>query len=272
MKKIKVILVSLYIVPIYFRQFIKLVFNFVLYKKSERFAKNFNIKEVGIDDVLSQVDEKIHSFTSLADTSLPIDILLIKSIVKSFDSPNYLEIGCFRGESLVNIIDHTNNTVSISLSKNELREITKNEYCIEVDSILVDRYNKKLTKIEANSQNFDFLSLEKKFDVIFIDGDHSEYGVFIDTINAFKVLRDENSIIIWHDFGYSPSDLRYDVIAGAIKGTPFNERNNIYRVRNTLCGIYTKKKIAPTISENYLFPNILMDVEMKIRKYKNSNY
>jgi hypothetical protein len=36
-----------------------------------------------------------------------------------------------------------------------------------------------------------------RFDLVFIDGDHSYPYVVSDTRNAFKVLRDDNPMIVW---------------------------------------------------------------------------
>lgn len=265
--KIKIIFQSFYIIPVFFVDFYKLIFNFVLYKSAQNFVQNnVTIKSISIKDIFEDFNESIESYTNLADTSLPIDIALIKSIVKSKKNVDYLEIGSFRGESLVNVIPYTNSTYSISLGKEELYSICKNHDFVDVESILLDKTYNNFTKIDHNSQTFDFESLNKKFDVIFVDGDHSEKGVYIDTKNVFKLLKDEESVIVWHDFGHSPTDFRYDVIAGALKGMPKEEWKNIYRVRNTLCGIYSKKQITSTLDKNIYKPNATFKVYFEIEK------
>jgi hypothetical protein len=265
--KLKVLFNSLYIIPLFFVEFYKLIFNFVSYKTSQKFVQtNADIKTISIKDIFDNFNESIESYTNLADTSLPIDIAFIKSIIKSKENVDYLEIGSFRGESLVNVIPYTNSTYSISLGKEELYSICKNQDFVEVESILLNKTYCNFTKIDHNSQTFDFESLNKKFDVIFVDGDHSENGVYLDTKNVFKLLKNEESVIIWHDFGHSPSDYRYDVIAGALKGMPKEEWGSIYRVRNTLCGIYSKKNILSTLDKNIYKPNATFKVHFEIEK------
>jgi predicted O-methyltransferase YrrM len=72
-------------------------------------------------------------------------------------------------------------------------------------------FSKKLenvTRVWHNSQTFDFHSLNKKFDLIFLDGDHAYPAVVKDTRSVFTLLKDENSMIVWHDSGYSYEDVR----------------------------------------------------------------
>ncbi len=221
---------------------------------------------VDILDVVPGFNETVTDFTFLSYTSRVTDIGFIKAIAKSIENCDYLEIGCFRGESLVNILPNTRSTVSLSLSKKEMREINLPEYLMEPESILV-KPNEKLTQIYHNSLTFDFASLNKKFDLIFIDGDHSTHAVKIDTANAFKLLKDENSIIIWHDFGNNYSEQRNDVIAGALMGAPKEAHPFIYRVSNTLCGIYTKRTLKTMAPDaNLVMPTKLFDVTIASKK------
>jgi uncharacterized protein (DUF488 family) len=124
-----------------------------------------------------------------------------------------------------------------------------------------------LTQIYHNSLTFDYTKLNRKFDLIFIDGDHSTEAVKIDTANAFNLLKDENSVIIWHDFGNNYSEQRHDVIAGALLGAPKDKHPYIYRVTNTLCGIYTSKKLQTLPQDtNLIMPSKLFDVSLKSKK------
>ena len=117
-------------------------------------------------------------------------------------------------------------------------------------------FSKDLTNvihIETNSLTFNFDLLNKKFDLIFIDGDHSIKAVTSDTKNAFKLLKDENSIIVWHDYGYTPERIRYITLAGIMEGCPPQFRDNIYHISNTLCAIFTRGKYD---IKKWIFPEI----------------
>jgi hypothetical protein len=221
---------------------------------------------VDILQILPEIDETVKDFTFLSYTSRVSDIAFIKAVAKSFKNCDYLEIGCFRGESLINILPNTSSTVSLSLSKTEMKEMNIPDEFIAPESILVTP-NDKLTQIYHNSLTFDYTKLNRKFDLIFIDGDHSTEAVKIDTANAFNLLKDENSVIIWHDFGNNYSEQRHDVIAGALLGAPKDKHPFIYRVTNTLCGIYTSKKLQTLPQDtNLIMPSKLFDVSLKSKK------
>src|ERR1035437_8860708 len=102
---------------------------------------------------------------------------------------------------------------------------------------------KNVKHIQADSQTFDYSSLNQKFDLIFIDGDHHSESVKNDTANAFKLLKVDDSIIVWHDYGNTPNDIRWDVLHGILDGTPSEKLGNLYHVSNALCAIYTSRKI-----------------------------
>jgi len=58
------------------------------------------------------------------------------------------------------------------------------------------------------------------FDVLFIDGDHRYDYVKNDTAKVFRHLVHNKSIVLWHDYAYSPGQVRYEVLAGILDGVP----------------------------------------------------
>ena len=71
-----------------------------------------------------------------------------------------------------------------------------------------------------------------------------------DTETAFRLLRDDNSIIVWHDYALDPETIRWDVMAAILDGTPADKRDHIYHISNTLCAVYLPenlptKKLVP---------------------------
>jgi hypothetical protein len=64
--------------------------------------------------------------------------------------------------------------------------------------------NSKILHLEGNTKTFDFAGLGKKYDLIFIDGDHSYEMVKHDTEQVFKHLVHDNSVVVWHDYAYNP--------------------------------------------------------------------
>jgi hypothetical protein len=127
--------------------------------------------------------------------------------------------------------------VNISLSEQEMREQGLLPEYINLHGF----FSKKFTNviyINKDSSKVDFLGLQRKFDLIFIDGDHKYEGVLADTRNAFKVLNDANSVIVWHDYSFDPEFVSREVLAAILDGTPQHLRDNLFHVSNTMCAIY----------------------------------
>ena len=216
-------------------------------------------------DLFPNFQSSITSYSFLDGTSHTIDLFLLKELARQIPDCNYLEIGSWRGESLMNVVPECKSAVAISLSKDEMRSMGFNERVIEMDGFFLQQFP-QLKRIGHNSQTFDFASLNQTFDLIFVDGDHTYQGVKADTANVFKLLKDENSIIVWHDCGNNYEDMRADVIAGILDGAPADKRNSIYRVSNTLCGIYFPKKINTHQYTPIARPNKSFELTIKANK------
>ena len=86
--------------------------------------------------------------------------------------------------------------------------------------------------------------LDKKFDLIFVDGEHGFKAVKIDTRNVFALRKDANSNIVWHDYGYDTEDVRFEVLAAILSGIPKKEHSKLYHVSNTMCAVYLENYIG----------------------------
>src|SRR5258706_661852 len=217
---------------------------------------------VDLAEIVPHFTEEISNYTFLEGTSHTIDIAFIKAVCRQYERCNYLEIGSWRGESLFNISPVVSQCTSISFSPDQVLSRFNNK--IMANSLRIfSKGIKNVRHIEADSLTFNFDSINEKFDVIFVDGDHTYEGVKSDTQNAFRMLKDESSIIIFHDCGFAFEDNRYEVIAGIIDGAPPEKRQFIYRVSNTLCGIYTTRKLNLLKKTNPQFPNKVFTVQIK---------
>jgi hypothetical protein len=264
-----------YFIPAMLGNWGKFMKNLMAFSES-RYADSVVAKN-GFSDGLSTIDlldlvpdfnETVSSFTFLDGTSRVTDIALLKSLAKKFNNEcEYLEIGSWRGESLLNVAPLCKNAVSLSLSKEEMKEFGFDERFIKMDGYFIKQLP-NLKVIGHNSLTFDFSSLGKKFDLIFVDGDHSFEGVMSDTQNAFKLLKNENSIIVWHDFGESYEHMRNEVIGGVLEGAPAEAKKHIYRVSNTLCGIYIKGSFNTSRPGSMTEPNKTFDVSIKAQRIK----
>jgi hypothetical protein len=125
---------------------------------------------------------------------------------------------------------------------------------------------KNVTHLEGNSLDFDFSPYAGKFDLVFVDGDHHYESVKKDTENAFRLLKDDSAMIVWHDYGHDPSDIRWDVLRGILDGTPREKQKNLCRVSNTLCAIYTTRPLNPEYPDKYRAPANRFSITVKGEK------
>lgn len=205
---------------------------------------------IDIQYFLEDRKQEINHYTFLEGGSWVTDLALLKSVAARFEACEYLEIGTWRGESIANVADvKKSQCISVNLSPEQIIEKGFPEkYAHEHGCLIRDRENIKT--YYADSLKFDFSSLRKKFDLIFVDGDHTYHAVKSDTQNVFKLLKDDSSIIIWHDYGFDPVTPRHSVIAAILDGLPTEEHKHLYHVSNTLCAIYTKDANVLNFIEN----------------------
>ena len=239
-------------------------------------AKNTAVKKYGMPQGLKTIDllelfpdfqESLINYSFLEGTSLITDIAILKKLAQKFDNCAYIEFGSWRGESIVNMATVTNNCTSLSFSNEEMKAFQLPAEVINCSRVFL-KDSKNVKFIEHNTQTYDFTALEKKFDLIFVDADHHYEGVKIDTSNAFKLLKNENSIIVWHDYGRSTENINWPVFAGILDGAPSDEhRKKIYRISNSLCAIYINGNFNAHYPTKY-FPNKVFEVSIKAKKFQ----
>lgn len=210
-------------------------------------------------------DETIDLFSFLGGGSLPTDIALLQVLAKKFKNCSYFEIGTWRGESIINVANHAKITKTLNLSKKEILSLKLTEKYANLHGIF-SKPNKKILHLEGNSFNFDFANLNQKFDLIFIDGDHSYAGVKNDTEKVFEHLIHDKSIIVWHDYAHNPETLRPEVILAILDGTPKEFIKKLYHVSNTMCAIFYRESIETYQFESPINPDKTFKVKMVARR------
>lgn len=249
---------------------LKNLYNFT----EETRTKNIVVKKHKLPNGLPTLDllelfpdfnESLTNYSFLEGTSFITDLALLKMISRKYKDANYIEFGTWRGESISNVADVTPNCISLSFSEQEMKAHHIHPNAVKV-SRMFSKNNPRIKHIEHNTQTYNFKDLEKKFDVIFVDADHKYEGVKIDTQNAFKLLKDENSVIIWHDCGRGMENDNYQVLAGVLDGAPSDaHRKKIYRVSNTICAIYTNGNYKTGIAEKFI-PNKTFNITISAKK------
>lgn len=228
--------------------------------------KTLRLPTIDIQKLIGPESSYLSTYSFLPGTSTITDIMLLKALAKRFHDCTYLEIGTWRGESLVNVAEVAGKSYSISLSDSEMKEMGFSDSVRKASDFFIHD-TQKIKLIKHNSQTFDFTSMNERFDLIFIDGDHDYASVLNDTINAFSLLKDVNSIIVWHDYGTTTEDVNYTVLSAIFDGLPATEHSNLYHVSNTLSAIYTRNKFDASLISPNEKPDKVFSVELKVRKY-----
>lgn len=233
----------------------------------KRVQKKFALKE-GLPETsfraLAGVEEVIvKPFAFLEGGSLPTDLALLRILAAHFNACNYFEIGTWRGESLANVAAVAKNCMSLNLSGVQMQEMgMEADYIDQHAMFSKDLLN--VVHLEGNSMNFDFAGLNKKFDLIFIDGDHHYSSIKNDTEKVFTHLVHEKSIVVWHDYAWQPGNIRFETLTGILAGIPAKFRENLYTVSNTLCAIYYPAGLEADVPKPVAFPENVFEVRIKI--------
>ncbi len=238
----------------------------------KKYNSEMGLPVITLRDLFEDFNVTLNTFSFLEGGSLPTDLALLKRLAETIDKCRYFEIGTWRGESVINVSENAESCTTLNLSKYELEKLgLTDRYINQVG--LYSKGNKKITHMEGNSMNFNFENLNQKFDLIFIDGDHHYEVIREDTKNIFKYLVKDDSIVVWHDYGYTPENIRYEVLAGILDGVVSDKHQFLYHVANTKCAIYINKIFNKKKLVKPLIPEFNFKVTLSMEKLsKNINY
>lgn len=220
---------------------------------------------VDLNVLFPNFSETVNNYTYLEGTSLVTDIALLKSLARQFPDCNYLEIGSWRGESLSNVAEVAKKCISITLSPAEMKALNMNEEFVKAHGLFSKNLS-NVSKIEHNSQTFDFSTLKERFDLVFIDGDHSYEGVKLDTEKIPLLVKDNSSIVVWHDYGNYTERPNYTTLAGILDGVPNSDHKYLYHVSNTICAVMIRKEFKTYMSEFPTMPNKSFSINLQTKK------
>lgn len=232
---------------------------------SKKHPTKTKLKIIDIDELLPNFNKKLNTFSFLGGGSLPTDLLLLKGLCASMPNCDYFEIGTWRGESVANVAEVCHECYTLNLSEKEIIQLGLPKKYAELHGFFSKKI-KNITHLLGNSRTYNLKALNKKFDVIFIDGNHKYDFVKSDTKLVFEHLVKENSMVVWHDYAYNPEMVRSEILAGILDGIPETQKNHLYHVSNTMCAIYTHKKIKTTIPDFPVKPNKIFEISLKSKK------
>ena len=219
---------------------------------------------VQLNDLFPNFSEKLMSFSFLGGGSLPTDIALLKSACRKFENATYFEIGTWRGESVRNVADVAKECWTLNLSKQQMLALGLSDKYADAHAYF-SKDLKNVHHVYGDSRSFDYAGLNKKFDVIFIDGNHHYDFVKSDTENVFQNLIHENSIIIWHDYAYDPEKVRFEILEAILDGIPKEFQPHLYHVANTMCAIFIRGNFPVNFLEKHISPVVTFEVNLKAK-------
>ena len=211
-----------------------------------RLGMTRGLPTVDILDLFPDFEETVSPYACLEGSSPPIDIVLLRLFARRFEGCRYFEIGAWRGESLSSVAGIAGECVSVSLSDVRWHSgMLPPGFASQFHFFSRDLSN--VTSYDADSTTFDYSPFAGRCDLVFVDGGHGYAAVRSDTRNAFRLLRDERSVVVWHDYGYSSERVRWSVLEAILDGCPERERRHLYHVSNTMCAVYVRDLALPTV-------------------------
>lgn len=207
-------------------------------KYLEKDQKSYKpLEEISLSTLFNNFEISLAPVTFLDGGSMVTDLALLKGLAGKINNCTYFEIGTWRGESVANVSAECSECYTMDLPDDEKRRIGMDEEYISQHAVL-SKNLKNVIHLKNNSLEFDFSSLNRKFDLIFIDGDHHYISVLNDTRNVFQHLVHEKTIVVWHDYAYYPGSLRNETFAAILDGLDASLHSKLYYIANTMCAVY----------------------------------
>jgi len=231
----------------------------IMQKKFPEISKG--LPQISFLELTDKKQITVFPFAFLEGGSLSTDLGLLKILAEKKTNTSYFEIGTWRGESIANVASAAGKCFTLNLSEEEMKSMGLSKKYIDLHGF----YSKNLsnvTHLAGNSLSFDFSAYQNKMDLVFIDGDHHYESVLKDSKTAFSLLKDNSSVIVWHDYTNGPETIRWEVFHGIWEGTPTEKRKYLYKVANTQCAVYYPFPVESKISEYPKTPEINFKVEM----------
>lgn len=227
------------------------------------------LPQLAVIDLFPDFNETVKPYAFLEGGSSPLDLALLKSLAKKYAVDSVLEIGTWRGESIANLASVVPNCYTLNLPDEEVYKLLPNREYVASHRF----FSKNLSNVHhvfGHSGTFDFRQLNKRFDMIFIDGDHHYESVKTDTISAFELIDVDKGMIVWHDYTYNPDKIRWEVLQAILDGTPKQHHKNLYHIANTHCAVYIPEKLNGVTFVPYSLPKTIFEVTIKAQPVEAS--
>lgn len=179
---------------------------------------------------------------------MPADLALLMGLASLYKPSSYFEISKRICESIGNMAGVADICYSLHRPVEEMRRKgLRNKYMYMMGSYSGTMEN--VVSLAGDSRTFDFTTLGRKFDIIFINSGVSYDDVLIDTRKAFEYLVHDRSVVVWHDYSYFPERIHFEVLAGILDGTDPDCREQLFFVSRTKCAIFLKESLLGELSK-----------------------
>lgn len=233
----------------------------------EKYGLPDGLPVVDLETLFPGFEQSVSPYSYLSGMTLPIDIALLKALAQKCQVESYFEIGTWRGESVANVASVVPQCVTFNLSKEEIVALGYPQEYAALHGFFSEKLP-NVTQLWGNSQTFDFSAHYGRYDLVFVDGDHHPEAVAKDTETAFKLVRNEKSIIVWHDYGSDTETVRWSVLSGILDGCPADKRSHLYHVANTMCAVYLPDEVKTHKLQPFEEPRRYFDIDIKLREVK----
>jgi predicted O-methyltransferase YrrM len=232
---------------------------------TDKYGLGEGIPVIGMDRLTAGDHASLEPITFLDGGSLPTDLMLLATLAGGIEDCRYFEIGTWRGESAAIMAARCVSCHTLCLTDEEMRKMRMHERTIQSHGMF-SRDLDNVVQLRGDSRSFDFAALDGKFDLVFIDGDHHYDGVLSDTRNAFDHLAHQGTVVVWHDYGYHPDRVRFEVMAAILDGAGPERAGRIYHVAHTKCAVYTGQEYPSRPAEFPMLPEETFHLEITRKK------
>lgn len=220
---------------------------------------------VTMDQVIGPEPVSLGPMTFLDGGSLPSDMMLLAGLAGKVTEGGYFEIGTWRGESVSVVAGRMQDCHTLCLTDDQMRSLEMHERTIRSHMMFSEKLE-NVTQWRGDSREFDFTAPGRKFDLVFIDGDHHYDTVRKDTENVFRHLAHEQTVIVWHDYGFHPDQVRFEVMAGILDGAGNDRFDRIFHVAHTKCAIFTGVRLDAKDADFPLIPEEVYELRLERKK------
>ena len=193
----------------------------------------------------------------------PLEHVLLQGLGSRFQGCHFLEIGSLRGEVLASVSPFSSSVTSITLSKKQMKELGFQQGLVDTH-LMFEKDISNLEVIHADSLELDFSQLERRFNLIFIDGDHTYGAILSDTRNALSVCA-QQSALVWHDYAPGGETINETVLAGILEGVPQAMWNRLFHVSGTSCAVLLPPAWTTRSHSDVFHPEQVYEISLRSR-------